>query len=184
MNMPQIQIRTVKAMLGLNIQKPTQHIEQPKAELYIEQPPASLHIYKQPARLTIDQSRAWRDMGLIGPLESTSRFAKEGRQALLEGIARQAEEGERLMRIEHGGNPIAEIATGKGMRPYRQLGITFIPSVDSVDVHYEPARVEIEVEKNKPIIQAKVNPPIHEYKQGKVSGHMIQYPSIQIDVKY
>lgn len=184
MNFPQIQIRTTKAILGLHIEKPIQHIEQPKADLYIEQPPATLTIDSRPARLTIDQSKAWSDMGLIGPLASAREFSQEGRQALLEGIARRAQEGDQLMKIENGGNAIAAIATEKGLHPYKKLGIKFIPSVNSVDIGYQPGYLNIEIDTNKPIIDAKINKPIHEYTPGDVSGYMIQYPSIKIDVKY
>lgn len=183
-NFPQIQIRTTKAILGLNIEKPIQHIEQPKADLHIEQPPATITISSKPARLTIDQSKAWSDMGLLGPLASTRKFAEEGHQAWLEGIARRAQEGDQLMKIENGGNAIAAISAEKGLHPYKKLGIKFIPSVNSVDIDYQPGYLDIKIDRNKPIIDVKVNKPIHEYKPGDVSGYMIQYPSIKIDVKY
>jgi hypothetical protein len=184
MNFPQIQIRTTKAILGLNIERPIQRIEQPKADLHIEQPPATVIIDSKPARLTIDQSKAWSDMGLFGSLAFTRKFAEEGRQMLLEGIARRAQEGNRLMKIENGDNAIASIAAEKGLHPYKQLGIKFIPSANSVDIAYQPDYLDIKIDANKPIIEAKVNRPIHEYKPGDVSGYMIQYPSIKIDVKY
>ncbi|GCD81146.1 DUF6470 family protein [Parageobacillus thermoglucosidasius] len=184
MNFPQIQIRTTKAILGLHIEKPIQHIEQPKADLSIEQKPATLTIDSKPARLTIDQSKAWRDMELLNPFDSTRKFAEEGRESLLEGIARRAQEGDQLMKIENGGNAIAAIAAEKGFHPYKQLGIKFIPSVHSVDIGYQPGYLDIKVDANKPIIEANVNRPIHEYKPGNVSAYMIQYPSIKIDVKY
>jgi Family of unknown function (DUF6470) len=184
MSFPQIQIHTTKAILGLNIEKPIQRIEQPAADLYIEQPPAILSIDSKPAKLTINQSKAWSDMGLMGPLASTRKFAQEGRQSLLEGIARRAQEGNRLMKIENGGNAIAEISSGKGLRPYKKLGIKFIPSINSVDIGYQPGHLDIKIDRQKPIIDAKINKPIHEYTPGDVSGYMIQYPSIEIDVKY
>ncbi|BBW97640.1 MULTISPECIES: DUF6470 family protein [Geobacillus] len=184
MNFPQIQIHTTKAILGLHMEKPIQHIEQPKADLSIEQKPATLTIDSQPARLTIDQSKAWRDMGLLDPFDSTRKFAEEGREALLEGIARRAQEGDQLMKIENRGNAIAAMAAEKGFHPYKQLGITFIPSVHSVDIGYQPSYLDMKIDANKPIIKANVNRPIHEYKPGNVSAYMIQYPTIKMDVKY
>lgn len=88
------------------------------------------------------------------------------------------------MKIEHQGNPIADIAAEKLERFYQGLSIKFVPSVNSVNIGYEPGHVNIEVDTNKPIIDAKVNRPIHEYNPGRVSGYMIQYPSIKIDIKY
>ncbi|MBB3908589.1 DUF6470 family protein [Anoxybacteroides rupiense] len=184
MDFPQIQIQTTKAILGLNIQRPIQQIEQPKADLNIKQPPATVLMDSKPARLTIDQSKAWSDMGLIGPLASSREFAQEGRQAVLEGISRRAQEGDRLMKIEDKENVIAEMEKEKGIRLYSGLTIKFIPSVHSVKIDYQPSEVNIEVDTNKPIISVNVNRPIHEYTPGKVSGYMIQYPSIKIDVKY
>ncbi|WP_019153842.1 DUF6470 family protein [Robertmurraya massiliosenegalensis] len=182
MRLPQIQIETTKAQLGLNIEKPQQYIQQPQAELHIEQPDAILNINMSPAKLTIDQSRAWRDLNLIGPLASTQQFAQKGKQELLQGIARRSSEGEKLMRIENRGSVIPSLAKGKGMREYKSYSIKFVPSVNAVKINYHPEQTNIRVETKKPIINNYANKPIHSYQPGKVSGYMIQYPSIEVDV--
>lgn len=182
MNFPQIQIHTTKAMLGLDIEKPVQHIEQPKADLYIEQKEADLRINTRPVKLSIDQSQAWRDMNLLGPLASTKEFAQKGQQKLFQGIARRANEGKRLMQIENGGGSVQSVAKGKGMKGYSALNIKFIPSYHAVKITYQPGEVNIEATANKPIIEGNINKPIHEYQPGSVEGYMIQYPSIEIDV--
>lgn len=182
MRLPQLQIHTTKAQLGLNIEKPRQHIEQPQADMHIEQPNADLDIETSPAKLTIDQSKAWHDMNLIGQLAATREFAQEGKQELLQGIARRASEGERLMRIENGVSAVPSLAKGKGMREYKSLGIKFIPSVNAVKITYHQEQTNINAETKKPIIEAHANKPVHEYQPGDVSGYMIQYPSIEIDV--
>lgn len=182
MRIPQIQIQTTKAQLGLNIQKPQQHIEQPKADLQIRQPEAEISIHTTRGQLHIDSSQARRDLGLVGPLEATRNYAQKGKQAVLAGIARRAREGEQLASIENGGNAIQAIAASKATPHKKPLGIKFAPSINSVKTNYTPATVDINVQTNKPQIDAKINKPIHNYTPGKVSGYMLQYPSIEIDV--
>ncbi|MFC4409567.1 DUF6470 family protein [Chungangia koreensis] len=182
MNFPQLSIRTTKGMLGLNITDSQQLIRQPKADLQIRQPRATVDMETSNSILKIDSSQARRDLGLIGPLESTRKYAQRGRQAMLAGIARRAQEGDQLMRIEKKGNPIQSIAETKAVRPMKRLGLQFVPSISSVKISYTPSKLHIEAETNKPQISAKMNRPIHEYTPGKVSGYMIQDPSIEIDV--
>lgn len=182
MNIPQIQIRTTKAQLGLRISKPVQKIQQPRADLQISQPNAIVSMHTTHSSLKIDSSQARRDLGLVGPLESGRMNAEKGNQSALAGIARKAREGGQLMRIENKGQPIQSIASANSTRPMKPLGIKFIPSVDSVKIAYTPSKVDINVETRSPQINATVNKPINEYTPGNVSGYMMQYPSIEIDV--
>lgn len=182
MRIPQIQIHTTKAQLGLNISKPVQRIQQPKADLQIRQQNATVTMQTSDSSLNIDSSQARRDIGLIGPLESGRKNAQKGKQGVLAGIARRAREGEQLMRIENKGQPIQSIASTKTGRPMKSLGIEFVPSIDSVKIAYTPSNLDISVQTHSPQISATINKPIHEYTPGKVSSYMIQYPSIEIDV--
>ncbi|MEI4769593.1 DUF6470 family protein [Psychrobacillus sp. FJAT-51614] len=182
MRIPQIQIQTTKAQLGLNIEKPSQYIEQPKADLQIRQPAADVSIRTTDGQLQIDSSQARRDLGLTGPLEFSRNYAQKGRQAVLSGIARRAREGEQLASIENHGNAIQAIAASKATPQKKALGIKFVPSIGSVKTTYTPASLDINVQTNKAQIDVTVNKPIHNYTPGKVSSYMLQYPSIEIDV--
>lgn len=183
MEFPKIQIQTTRAILGLNIEKPKQHIEQPKAELQIQQPAAILSIETTRGQLHIDSSQARRDLGLIGPLESTKNYAEKGRQAVLDGIARRASQGQQLKSIGKGGNALASIIAQNTNVEKKPLSIKFVPSVNSVKTSYTPASVDINFETNKPKIDATINKPIHDYQPGKVTGEMLQNPTIKIDVQ-
>lgn len=181
MQVPQIRMESTFAQLGLNIEKPVQQIEQPKATLSIEQPPAIMNIETVKGQLTIDQTRAFNEIGLKNVFKSIEEFAAEGYQAHLEGMSRRARQGDELMRIENGGNPIQSQAKENGERPYRELSIKFIPSPLSVDINYEPGRAEVNFEPQRPRIDAQINKPIHEYTPGKVSGYIERYNSLHID---
>ena len=110
MDFPQIQIRTIDAKLGLNIEDAKQLIRQPKATLHIEQPAAIIDINTTRGFMKIDSSQARRDVGLIGPLESAANYASEGRQKVMQGMARRASEGRQMMDIAHNPNAIVSIA--------------------------------------------------------------------------
>lgn len=182
MRIPQIQIQTTKAQLGINVSKPVQRIQQTQTDLHIRQPNAVVSMQTTDSTLRIDSSQARRDLGLFGPLESGRMNAQKGKQGVIAGIARRAQEGERMMRIENKGQPIQSIASTKVGRPMKSLGIKFVPSVNSVKISYTPSKLDINVQTHAPQINATVNKPINEYTPGKVSGYMMQYPSIEIDV--
>lgn len=185
MRLPQIQIQTTDIAIDLQIQKPIQKIKQPKATQTIEQPAAILDINTTRGRLKIDSSQARRDLGLIGPLESNEKWAREGMKLALEGAARRAKEGRQLMENagKDQGNSIIQNIAKQNHGPKRvPFNVKFVPSVDSVKIEYIPGETDIQFTPQKPKIDAKVNKPIHEYTPGKVTGNVLQYPDVKIDV--
>ncbi|MER2008424.1 MAG: DUF6470 family protein [Psychrobacillus sp.] len=181
MNFPQLQIRTEDAKIGLDIVNAKQTIKQPKATQHIEQPAAIIDIETTRGIMKIDSSQARRDIGMIAPLESASNFAAEGRKKAMQGIARRVREGNQMMDIAHNQNAIVSIAKQNTFPNKKHLGINFIPSIDSVKLDYEPAKLDINVQTQKPKINAQINKPIYDYTPGKVSGFMLQNPTIEID---
>lgn len=181
MNIPKMQIQSAKAQIGLNIQKPVQEIEQPKATLDLQQPKAQMSIQTTKPQLSIDAYEARESMDYKTSMSRTREIAQRSIQEALEGMARRAQEGNELMRIENGGNPIADQAKRRGRQPYSSLNIKFIPQADSVKINYQPATVDIQVEPQKVINNTTANKPIHNYTPGKVNVEMLQYPSLKID---
>ncbi|WP_285396804.1 DUF6470 family protein [Lysinibacillus sp. fls2-241-R2A-57] len=186
MKLPQIQIHTTDAKIDLNISKPQQYIKQPKATQHIEQPAAILDINTTRGVLKIDSSQARRDLGLIGPLESSANYAEKGKQEALKGMARRAREGRQMMDNsgkDQGRATIQNIAK-QNHGPHRPgpYNIKFVPSVGSVKIDYTPGTTDVNIQRREPIIDAKVNKPIHEYTPGKVTGTMVQRPDVDIDV--
>jgi hypothetical protein len=183
MNIPQLQVTTTKALLGLTIKKPTQEIEQPHATLDIQQPQAKMTINTTKSRLSIDTTEARADMDLISSSRRTAEVAQYARSEASNGIARRAQDGIELMMIENGGNPIKSFAERALRQPYSSLNVKFIPSYGSVKVSFEPGNVDIRVEPQKVINNSNANKPMHTYTPGKVTAELLQKPSIQIDWK-
>lgn len=181
MNIPQLQIQTTPGILGLQIDKPIQEIEQPKATIHQEQPAAILEMSTTRSQLSLDTTEVRADIDLKGPLRRGDENAQYGVQQLMEGIARRAQEGQQLMQIENGGNPIIEISKQNANPPPAPLGIRFVGDRSKVQMSFQPGTLNINATPQKPVLDVQINKPIHNYTQGKVTGQMEQYPSIQID---
>jgi hypothetical protein len=181
MNFPQIRMESTPALLGLNIQKSIQQIEQRPADLSIKQPKAELSIETTNGKLSIDQSGAREDVDLKSIARRVEEFADNGYQDWLTGLARIAQQGDDLMMIEYGGNPIADQAKVNSESPMYDFNVGFIPSHFSVKISYEPSHINIKWNTHKPEINVRVNKPIHEYTPGKVQVDMKQWSSLKID---
>lgn len=184
MNIPQIQIQTTKGILGLQIDKPIQEIEQPKATMQQEQPAAILEMSTTRPQLSLDTTEARADIDLKGPLRRGDENAQYGRQSAMEGIARRAQEGQQMMQIENGGNAIVDIIRQQTNPPPAPLGIRFVGDRTKIQMSFQQGTLDINAIPQKPILDVQINKPIHHYTPGKVSGVMEQYPSIQIDIKW
>jgi hypothetical protein len=181
MNLPQIRLESTFARIGMNIEKPKQEIEQPRADLRIEQPPPQLEINRTPGKLMIDQTKAWEDMDLKHIFRRIEEYAEQGYEDWLEGIARVSRQGDELMKIENGGNPIADQARENSESPIYELNIGWIPSMFSVKIHYEPSKLDFQWRIQKAKIDVNPQKPIHRYTPGKVNVFIKQPNSLKID---
>lgn len=182
MNIPQLQIQTTPAKLSLQIEKPVQQIEQPKATLNIEQPAAILEISTTKPQLSLDTTENRADLDLKSPLRRGKENGQYGMQQASEGTGRRAAEGQQLMKIENGAS-IADIVKQNTDRPQAALGIRFVGDRTKIQNNVSPGSLNINVTPQKAIINAQINKPIHNYTQGKVTGVVEQYNSIDIDWK-
>ncbi|SEO59180.1 hypothetical protein SAMN04488134_10990 [Amphibacillus marinus] len=181
MQLPQIRINSQNARIGLDIQNAQLRLESQEADVQIQQPKADINIRTRPGRLTIDQSQAFADLGQFPVAESMRRSAAEGMQKAAQGSQRRRRQGDQLMKIEQGGDQIASIAKQNAPRQVRPFNIGFIPSHFSVKIDYEPAEVEINNVVNKPIIEARPNPVIHDYQAGAVDVYLEQKNWLDVD---
>ena len=181
MQLPQIWIESQLAILGIQTKAAIQEIKQPHADIQIRQPKADIRIETSKGQLTIDQTQAWEDMKLYSPLRSIEVFAQNGKRGWLEGIARRAQEGNQLMKIENDGNTIADIAYQKVKPETLNYTIGWIPSHFSVKTHYEPGDVDIQALPREPEINIIPQKPVISHTPGNVIYQMEQYPDLKID---
>ena len=181
MKLPQIRLESTYAKIGIEARDAVVHIEQPPAELDLQRTPTQMIIQTKPSKLTIDQTLAWEAMNVKSTNRMMEDFANDGRNAALEGVARRAQEGDALMEIENGGNPIAQHAKENAARPEKQFNIGFIPPHFSVKINYEPAEVSIDWNIGRVINNTKMNKPIFEYEPYDVNVYLKEKNSLDID---
>ncbi|WP_226580607.1 DUF6470 family protein [Halobacillus litoralis] len=179
---PKLHIETTPAKIGLSINEAKQTIRQPLAEQSIQQPEAELRVEQRPGKLTIDQTKAWDNIDLKSVFKRTEAMVRDAEQGWMEGISRVAREGDELMKIENGGNPIAAHAEQNSKYSFT-LQPGGLPAYDLVDIRYQPSEAEVSVKRNDPIIETTpVNPSI-SYQPGEVTLKNEQYADVQIDWK-
>ncbi|CAG9621435.1 DUF6470 family protein [Sutcliffiella rhizosphaerae] len=178
---PQIRLRSTFAQTELQIEKPIQEIQQPNAEMTMEQPKAELTMERIPSRLTIDQTQAREDMDLKSVGRRIEEAAQLGYQNWLAGLARVAQDGNEMMRIENGGGAIVRQAKRNSEGPPKEFNIGWIPSHFSVKIDYEPGSVDIQWQVRRPVVDVEVKKPIHQYIPGFTQVNLANYNSINID---
>ncbi|QED49599.1 DUF6470 family protein [Cytobacillus dafuensis] len=182
MQLPQLRMQSQTAQLGMDISPPVQSIEQPAAQLDLQQPAAEMYINRISTRLTIDQTAAWESMGIKSAFRSIEENAAQAYQDVLAGMERRSFEGDELMRIENGGNVIANQAERNGEDPIYDFNIGFIPPNFSVKIHFTPGQLNIQWKTNQVINQTRPQKPIIDYQKGDITYRMKQHPSLKIDV--
>ncbi|WP_053218577.1 DUF6470 family protein [Virgibacillus senegalensis] len=181
MQLPQVRMQSKLAKIQITQTPVQQTIKQPKAEQTIRQPHAEVTMQRIPSKMTIDQSKAWEDMNLKSAAKSISEAAQKGKEAVYKGMQRRVSQGEQLMKIENGGNPIASQGKQNGEKPMKQFNIGWIPSHFAVKTDYQPSELKINVQTHEPIIENKPNKPIINNQPGGVETSILQKESLDID---
>lgn len=182
MKLDRVDIRTTDQKVDISSTQAKLQMTSTQPKVKMEQPAAILEISTKAAKLQIDQSQAWRDMGLFTPLEAGKRAADAGMQAVKEGTARRAREGEQMMHIENGGNAIAQIAKSSlEIQPVRS-GIEWIPSADAVKSTYVPGSIDIKITPQNVKYDVRLGEIHGQYTPGQVTGTTVQRASVTTTV--
>ncbi|MBB5173760.1 DUF6470 family protein [Texcoconibacillus texcoconensis] len=163
MQVPQIQMNSQTAQIGMQSQRPQMQVQQPEADLSIQQQHGGMTIHKQDGQLSIDQSQAFAEANLIGPLRSSDEFAAQASQAAFQYAAKVAQQGEMLKQIESGQPAIPEIARQDGIldpppqvthgwMPSSAFSVQFDYNAGDINVDAQPDNLDIHVNKNDPMI--------------------------------
>ncbi|MCO7176436.1 DUF6470 family protein [Sporolactobacillus kofuensis] len=181
---PHLEMHQTFGKIAISTQNAVQTISQPKADQSIEQPKATMSIERTPAQVKIDQSAGWHNMDLKSVFVRIRDAAQAGKQAVLDGIVRHAQEGDELLHIEKnkGRNLFAKQAAESVERAvigtHYDTGST--PASQAVSYDVTPAQLQVDWQTHAPVIQAKVNAPQLTYQPGQVTISMQQYPSLAI----
>lgn len=154
-----ILVHTTWAKIGIQTNNAALSIRQPCGQQSLEHRDVRMFVEREPTVVQIDQSACFAEAGLKNALELSRENAEMGRMAVLEGIARRADEGNMLAGIETGVSAIAEIAA-QNLDTAKDFTIAFIPQsrptinitgsfylrweIGGVDANYQPRYPEIE----------------------------------------
>ncbi|MHB1392774.1 MAG: DUF6470 family protein [Clostridia bacterium] len=173
-----LQINKTDAQMGIRTTNAKLLITQKPAELDIETKPSKLIIHTEHVKVLIDQSECFKERGLKDPFTLIVEAAEEGRRAVLEGIARIADEGSRMAAIENKSDAFAEIALNNSFDKV-DFNVTFIPK-SRPKFEVVGGTVDIQVDEGHIRINAKTNKTVIDVEPGKVEIYMIQHPDIDI----
>lgn len=160
MNVPYLEISSTYAQIGLKFQRPPMTIRQPSTDMEIKQTHAdNIQITNENGTLTIDQSEAFASIGHLPPLQRADKFYAQSIPKAHEFMAKMRQEGDRLMKIEDGGNPIAEIAAEESKLIEHEVDLRLAPKPLSVKIHYEPGEFRVDVKPDRIDINVQKNDP-------------------------
>lgn len=116
------------------------NIRQQYAKLNVDPAPMpQAEVVRERGGLEIDQTAGRRAMGMYPPIELSTRLADLSRQAVLEGTARIAQEGDRYAAIHKGEDVIVELSFESMFRP---TGVDLVPPPSEPPrMQYTPHRV-------------------------------------------
>lgn len=193
MQLPRLEIDQTFALIGMNHRQARIEMRQPMAEVEMNQPQPEVEMTIKRGKLYIDQTEAFADANLKHPFRLTREWAEQAKQKLLKGLAEEAAEGDRLMKIENQKECIIpQIAKEESEDPPKQFNIGYIPSsMDKVKFYYEKGSIDIHVKKGNFYVKIKPNYPKIKYIPGDLNIYLRQKPSIHfkavgttIDQKY
>lgn len=177
--MLQINIRTQPINLEYNLQNAQLNLKSIPPKLLMETIPPKLEIRQPQGQLTIDQTPCRYSIGLKNNTDFAHDNVQLGRQALLEGIARRAAEGNRLAQIQNKTNAIADIATDSTRKSTPSLTWAHIKSPI---ITYQASPVEFNVIKGRVNYNLQRGTIQKDYQPGKVDIEVKQYSSIEFSI--
>ncbi|MDF2533249.1 MAG: hypothetical protein K0Q65_2830 [Clostridia bacterium] len=174
-----IRISKTDGLIGINTTSANMSISQPKAdfEMAIKHPKVEMHT--EQIQVRIDQRQCFNESGLKDFTTLARDHANDGKQAVLEGIARRVNEGNMMAAIENNVDAIAEIAFNNSFTshvfdietmPKSRPVIDFVGG--TVDIRVDEGYVDIKSNPNKPLIDVEV---------GDVEIYLRQRPEINIE---
>lgn len=181
MNIGSIRITQTYGRIGIRQYPAKINIEQNLPNADIMQHKAELKIENILPKVYIDQSECFAELGIKTALRLTKDFYDESLRAGLESISKIAQEGERLMRIEDGGDPIIEIAEESMYEELCEINVDIAPK-SRPQIEVREGKAEIEVKPMPPIINWAVYPKANiDATRHKVDIYMEVWPDIKFE---
>lgn len=181
--MLRINISTQPTRLDYTINNAKLNLQTTLPKVQIETTPATVEIRQPQGELAIDNYPCRYSIGQRNIADFAQDIATLGRQTAMDAIARIAQEGDQLARIQIKSNAIADIAANSTVSEVTDITYAHIASPD---IHYEANPVQFNPTDGKVDLVLHRGTVQGDYQRGNVDIQVSQYPSIEIstvDVK-
>ncbi|MFZ5639700.1 MAG: DUF6470 family protein [Bacillota bacterium] len=149
------------------------------ADFRLTTKPAAVKITKDWPAVNIDQTETRASMGYRNIVAFQKDIAQKGQVTALAGINNIAREGDRMGRIEAGGNPIPAIAEASAW-PEKDFNITMIPKTPP-DISYTGS-LDIKVVPGDVAVDSEARFPQTSVIKGSLNVYVRVKPAVDIDV--
>ncbi len=177
--MLRMNISTQPIHLDYTIRNAQLNLQTTRPKVQMEITPAILEIRQPHGELTIDQTPSRYSIGLKNIADFARDNAALGRQTSMDTIARIVEEGNQMTRIENRSNVIANIAANSSLSEAPDLTWARIAAPI---IQYQANPVQFNPIAGKIIFTPQLGTVQVDYQPGKVDIRVIQYPSIEMSV--
>ena len=178
-DMPRIEITQIPNKIGLDVKKPETTISKRKSNLKIQQKAGDLEINFDKSEINVDNYPARYDLGYKNYKDFSSENAQKGKQAVLSKIVKYARQGDQLMKIENGGDPIVSQAKQNGKPTKKEVTLGW---KRGPDFNVKKPNLKIEYGPNNPSVNFKKGSVSSELNWGKVNTFLKQKAEFNIEL--
>ncbi|UOE93806.1 DUF6470 family protein [Alkalihalobacillus sp. LMS39] len=184
MQLPYLDITTTDAKIGMKSNTPPIRISQRDADVTMRGNGVDhIKISTTASQLFIDQSAAFADAGLKGPLRRADEHAQKTTSKIYEFMAKKMQQGDAMMKIENGSNVIPRLAVEDGKLFDFNLQYKQMPTgTEKVRFNYSPSKVSIEGPQNRLDINVNIHKPQYQVSKWQTDVYVQQKESIHFSV--
>ena len=171
----QVRVTQTDAKARLDVKDPFLRLKTQDVAVKISGEEPKLEIHSPAAELSIDSYPSNRARGIKNNIDFDRDNAAKGMQAVQAAIAKFAQDGARLAKIENGGNPLKQLAQEAMTERPLSISIGYVPDPTVRVVTHE---AQIQVTSGALNIRFDGGTVDGELDKGTVSATMLQYPEV------
>lgn len=171
----QVRVTQTDAKARLDVKDPFLRLKTQDIAVKISGDEAKLEIHSPAAELSIDSYPSNRARGMKNNVDFDRDNAAKGVQAVQAAIAKFAQDGARLAKIEKGGNPLKQLAQEAMTEKPLSISIGYVPDPTVRVVTHE---AQIRVTHGALNIRFDGGTVSGQFEQGTVGATMLQYPKV------
>lgn len=173
-----LNIQTIPISLKYNVNPGGVKRRSATTDLQVTRDRKGLQIKNEPAKLRIDTFEA-RSSYMQTTKQSIEKLAQKGSQAASEATARYAQEGNMLLDLTEGSDPLKQIIASRSVGDEKQFNLGFIPATGP-NIQYIPGDFQMHYEMDKLNFNWHQNPQDFDFTKADIDFTVMQYPKVEI----